>query len=165
MTIIEERILGDLRGLSGNYGEQHNEDKSRKVKRLIEEFGWEHIKVNICATKEDFVEGLGEGMWAIVSPSDNEKYIDDNASDIKVECILCNDCMYFPNQIRFGDVVEMELRGDKRAVMTYKEEMPNMRWVHDEEFFKTNVNSHNDILAAVANKDKELFDEIMSRNK
>ena len=78
-----------------------------------------YIKVNLPDNLEDYTNGNGEGVWAyIVDDKDLEKYKTDVA-DEEIKVIICNDSVYYPGMIRYGDELTAELRGGKRPIVNF----------------------------------------------
>lgn len=129
----------ELEKLSGKYGKEYRDAKNKAIKNLIAK-GWDYQRINIPHNKKAHEDGSGEGVWALFEETDLARYHSDD-SEGKAHVILSNNSFFFPEQICVGDVIEIEFRGADRPVMTWKGEMPNLWWVEDEEFFKTNVNN------------------------
>ena len=76
-----------------------------------------YIKVNFPKTEEGYIEGAGEGCYCIIDKYDKEAY-DMNAHNAIIEGVLDNVCSNYKG-LNPGQVVPIELRGDKRPVVPY----------------------------------------------
>jgi|GEM_PF-4032941 len=81
------------------------------MKNLVNKYG--HIKVNLPSTLNDYHNGNGEGMFAVVTnPEDKAKYDADCTSGLFI-AILDNDSIYYPH-LNAGTPVVCEYRGKNR---------------------------------------------------
>ena len=76
-----------------------------------------YIKVNLPETENDYKDGNGEGVWALVDDTCKKAY--DNDSDCCTFIgILCNDSIYYP-YMTYVTAVVIEMRGERRPVVPY----------------------------------------------
>ena len=74
-----------------------------------------YIKVNLPETENDYKDGNGECVWALVDDTCKKAY--DNDSDgCTFIGILCNGSIYYPH-LAHGMAVVIEMRGEKRPVV------------------------------------------------
>lgn len=76
-----------------------------------------HIKVNLPPMKEWYEQGGGEGVWVIVTDEVKKAYDNDEAGTTYTG-ILDNDSWYY-NGLVHGEVMPIEMRGEKRPVVPY----------------------------------------------
>lgn len=76
-----------------------------------------YIKVNLPSSEEDYKQGYGEGVWAIVTPEIKKAYDDDEAGTT-YNGILDNDSCYYVG-LEHGAAIPFEMRGEKRPVVPY----------------------------------------------
>lgn len=77
------------------------------------------FKVNLPSSKENYVSGNGEGVWACTDLISYKKYQEDKNEGIIYVKIL-NDSVYY-NGLNCEDLIPVELRGEKRPVAIYEE--------------------------------------------
>lgn len=73
------------------------------------------FKVNLPATRDDFLSGNGEGCFVSIDEETYKAWEDDKNIGGVYEGALLNDSIYYPN-LQYGDKIKFELRGDKRPV-------------------------------------------------
>jgi len=100
-----------------------------KMTFLAEKYGY--IKVNLPDTRDDYLAGNGEGMWAVVDSQENKDDYDTNKSKGQFHAYLANNSLYYP-VLGFGSKIQCEHRGGSRAVAVWellpdKEEAPANR--------------------------------------
>lgn len=84
---------------------------------IVQEGGQlEHIKVNLPASEDDYLNGYGEGVFMLVTPEIKAAY-DADESGTKYTGILDNDSMNYPS-LKHGALIPFEMRGDKRPVVS-----------------------------------------------
>ena len=75
------------------------------------------IQINVPTTKEDYVNGNGEGVWVRVDEETAEAYNNDSESRGFVG-ILDNSCSEYPDLVA-GSKILFEMRGKKRPVADF----------------------------------------------
>lgn len=81
---------------------------------------YEYIEVNVPEDYDGYLEGCGEGCWALVDEDVKQQYDEDVLDNPGTthRAILDNDCWKWPF-LRHGHAIEIELRGENRAVVNY----------------------------------------------
>lgn len=74
----------------------------------------EHIKVNLPANEEAYINGNGEGVYVLVDPEVKKAYDTDEAGTV-YSGILDNDSIYYPG-LKHGEQIPLEMRGQNRPV-------------------------------------------------
>ena len=74
-----------------------------------------YIKFNI-PNPDDINSLNGEGVWGWVYPEDKELYDDDNFYGL-IPAILCNNPMYYGDQLEYGVVVQLKCNGPNRPII------------------------------------------------
>ena len=80
----------------------------------------EPFKINLPETKEGFVAGKGEGVWAICDKKDYSKWTNDSSVGEKLIIKILNDSIYYEN-LFYGTPILVETRGDKRPLALLEE--------------------------------------------
>lgn len=77
-----------------------------------------YIKVNLPRDEASYLDGCGEGCWAIATEEVKQLY-DQDATGSGYTVILDNDSIYYP-ELKSGTEIPIELRGPNRAVVPLK---------------------------------------------
>lgn len=90
--------------------------RKRQIPAIMKNKNYE-IKINLPDDSIKHRLGNGEGIWAIpINLKDYLKWNDDSKFDT-IKVMLLNDSLYYPT-LTWGSVIEVELRGDKRPVLS-----------------------------------------------
>lgn len=79
----------------------------------------ELFKINLPFTETEYESGNGEGVWAITDNASLEIINDIKSINDFVLVRILNDSIYY-NDLKFGDYIIVETRGEKRPVANYE---------------------------------------------
>lgn len=132
-----EKELERLIELTGK-GQKHYAEREKLVEALKAK-GWDSLKVNIPDCGKHYINGNGEGIFALFSPKDYHDCTTDKDGGI-IQVVTLNMSAYYED-IGYGYVIDVELRGVNRAVMRWFDNNPAMPWKK----FDTSVNISREI--------------------
>lgn len=95
-----------------------------------------YLKINICDSLDAYLNGNGEGVWAIPLDEENKKILDEDKENTTAKIIMFNDSVYF-RPLQAGSVIQVEIRPGYRPVM-------DINWMDEQ--LKDEVNFKKDIL-------------------
>lgn len=90
-----------------------------------------YIKVNIPLNEKEYRNGNGEGVWVEVDSKTKAAY-DKDVIGPGYHGILANDSVYYPG-LKCGDMIEFEMRGEKRPVVDYHNFLSYRSRISDED--------------------------------
>lgn len=77
------------------------------------------IKINLPYDEKDYINGNGEGCWALITPQ-ILRYYKSDIVEMEFTAILDNDSVYYPN-LKAGMAIACEMRGGHRPVAIYSQ--------------------------------------------
>lgn len=89
------------------------------------------FKVNLPFTKDDFLAGNGEGVWAIADDETFEK-LESGSNLENLYVRIFNDSMYYKGLLS-ETILPIETRGDNRPVVPYEYLNENYKRISEEE--------------------------------
>lgn len=81
----------------------------------LAEFNDTYFKVNIPVDEEDFIYGLGEGIWCCSTNEGYSKWANDDSVGEIIYVKVLNDPIYY-GKMQYLDIIPVETRGKNRPV-------------------------------------------------